>query len=107
MAKPVPRTKKLVAILEEAGKLSMEMQAEPSIFIFKNIPSGTKGPFEIGGFPMIKDVRGLVSKQQLASSEHSFTVTLTVSPAVVRVSHLNNEEILVEQARVLLDATVE
>ncbi|KAI5807599.1 hypothetical protein DFH27DRAFT_608367 [Peziza echinospora] len=68
---------------------------------------GNSGPFEIGGFTMVKDVRGLVSEQQLASGGDSFAVKLTVSPAVVRVSHLNNKEILVEQARVLLDATVE
>ena len=102
-ANSAPRTKKLVAILEVVGNIGMEVQAEPSQFEFRNIASRTRISLELGNSSLVKDTKGLVTDQLLMSGKRNFTVRLTISPAVIRVSHHNNEEVLVEKTRVLLD----
>lgn len=90
----VPRTRKLKTLIEQAAKLALEFQKEPSEFGLKYFPSGMQC---IGS--QMSDAQCGREEQELEDSGSH--VIITVYPAVVRRRYGIEEEAVILKAKVL------
>lgn len=93
--KPVPRTKKLLAIMESAGKLAIELQREPSTIVFTYPPPGT--PYMASD---VTDAEG--SREDSELEAVGARVSLPVYPGVVRRGINDEEDIMIVKGKVLV-----
>ncbi|KAF8453880.1 hypothetical protein BDZ91DRAFT_748509 [Kalaharituber pfeilii] len=94
--KPVPRTKRLKLILENAAKLAVETQKEPSIFRWQWYETGAKCAASL-----MSDIQGERSDAEL--EESGAVVDMTVYPAVLRFPLDSEQRVVVLKSRILAD----
>ncbi|RPB25594.1 hypothetical protein L211DRAFT_867100 [Terfezia boudieri ATCC MYA-4762] len=94
--KPGPRTRKLKAIVEQAAKLALEVQQEPSSISYPHFKPGTACVAS-----SVSDAEGLRNEEELQAM--GTFVRLTVYPAVVRKPYNCNHE---QEGVVLVKAKV-
>lgn len=88
------RTRKLKTSIEQAAKLAVEFQKEPSVFTFKDFDPGTSC---IGS--QMSDAQCEREDKQMEDSGSQ--VIITVYPAVVRREYPKEEEVIILKAKVL------
>lgn len=88
------RTRKLKTLIEQAAKLAVEFQQEPSTFSFKFYAPGTPC---IGSH--MSDAKCGREDKELEDSGSQ--VIITAHPAVVRSAHATGEEVVILKAKVL------
>ena len=94
--KPGPRTRKLKAIVEQAAKLALEVQQEPSAISYSYFEPATACVAS-----HVSDAKGLRNEEELEAM--GTFVRLTVYPAVVRKPYNCNEQegVVLVKAKVL------
>ncbi|KAF8423929.1 hypothetical protein EV426DRAFT_642646 [Tirmania nivea] len=92
--KPGPRTKKLKAIVDQAAKLALETQQEPSVISYAHFEPATTC---VASY--VSDAKGLKDEVELQAM--GTFVHLTVYPAVVRKPCNEGQEIVLVKAKVL------
>lgn len=92
--KPAPRTRKLKVIVEQAAKLALEVQQEPSAVSYQDF-----GPATTCVASCVSDVKGLTNEEELQAM--GALVRLTVYPAVVRTPYSEQEGVVLVKAKVL------
>lgn len=96
-SKLMRRTKKLKAIVDQAAKLAIELEQEPSTLSYTYFRTGTP----CGSLP-VSDAHGLRHDDELQMGDTS--VRLTVYPAVLRKGH-EDDEIVIVKAKILASET--
>ena len=94
--KPAPRTKKLKIIVEQAAKLALEVQQEPSAISYTYFEPDTAC---VASY--VSDAKGLKNGEELEAT--GTFVRLTVYPAVVRKPYNCNEQegVVLVKAKIL------